>query len=206
MGGGAQPIQRSRQVSPCPGVSCRRGVHLDHSFQKPAGFHEETPVYLVPSAAPLLSGYLSKPNLGLGEFVQCTGVRVDDIAGLLKVPMRNTRLPKASGQNSGIDGVLCERAFGELVQQAPCISLSTLVEQYFDPRIRNIGHCGFGPYVAKSDEDGLGRLRIVPLGVEPNHFRREHCRGGNRMPGILDSLERIVAPAHGAKVGGVLNR
>ena len=120
--------------------------------------------------------------------------------------MRDARLPKAPSQNGGVNGVLCRRAFGEFVQQAPCISLSTLVEQYFDPRIRNIGHCGFRPYVAKSDDDGLRRLRIVPLGAEPNHFRREHYRGRIRMPSILDSLERIVAPAHCAEVRGVLNR
>ena len=110
--------------------------------------------------------------------MQCTGVRVNSLAGLQEILVCDAGLPKTSGQNGGINGVLCRRAFGKFVQEASRVSLSTMVEQYLDPRIRYVGYRGSRPDVSKSDEDGLRRLRIVPLGVKPNHLRASTAEVG----------------------------
>ena len=58
---------------------------------------------------------------------------MDCIAGLLEELVSDAGLPETPSQDGGIDGVLCRRAFGELIQQAPRIALSTMVEQHLDP-------------------------------------------------------------------------
>ena len=131
---------------------------------------------------------------------------MDRIAGLLEELVRDAGLAKAPSQNRSIDGILCRRAFAELVQQPPCIAVATMVEQYLDPRICDSGERSSGTEVTKSLEYGLGRLRIIPLGVKPDHFRRQHRRDRIRVPGIVDTLECVVASAHRAEVGGILDR
>ena len=96
------------------------------------------------------------------------------IACLLEELVRDAGFTKAPGQNRSIDGVLCRRALGESVQEPPCIVLAVMVEQYFNPRICDIGNRRSGAEVTKLIEYGLGCFRIVPLGVKPDHLRRQH--------------------------------
>ena len=180
------------------------GVTLDAGGRPVVLPAEEAPVDPVPSLPPLPFGVLGEPHLGLCEFVQRARVRLNRIAGLSEIAMRDAGCPKAPGQDGGVDRVLRRRPLGKLVEEAPCIAVSVMIEQHLDPRIRNVGYRGFRPGVAEPGEHLLCLVRIVPFGVEPDHLRREHRRGLIRLPGIPNPLKGIIETAHGAQISGIL--